>query len=240
MRVQRGDGVAALKQAAPASLDLVLLDPPFDSDFFTPALQAAAQAVAADGFVYLEAPRAWADEELAAWGLAVHRHLKAGAVHAHLLRRGGVAVVALVLIAAGACPSSASGCFLCIAVPYVAVHCIMRPSGRECPANAPFRQTGDNPPWPTTFSPCTPEPSTPSPWAMKTWCAEPPNCSARSSWPWPRATTRKPCSAWKSASRWCARLRANIRRCRSRAFQACCATLWWRVVARPWCAACAP
>lgn len=89
MRVQRGDGVAALKQAAPASLDLVLLDPPFDSDFFTPALQAAAQAVAADGFIYLEAPRAWTDEELAAWGLAVHRHLKAGAVHAHLLRRVG-------------------------------------------------------------------------------------------------------------------------------------------------------
>lgn len=87
MRVQRGDGVAALKQAAPASLDLVLLDPPFDSDFFNPALQAAAQAVAADGFVYLEAPRAWNDEELAAWGLAVYRHLKAGAVHAHLLRR---------------------------------------------------------------------------------------------------------------------------------------------------------
>ena len=87
MRVQRGDGVAALKQAAPASLDLVLLDPPFDSDFFNPALQAAAQAVAADGFIYLEAPRAWTDEELAAWGLAVHRHLKAGAVHAHLLRR---------------------------------------------------------------------------------------------------------------------------------------------------------
>lgn len=86
MRVQRGDGVAALKQAAPASLDLVLLDPPFDSDFFTPALQAAAQAVAADGFVYLEAPRAWVDDELAAWGLAVHRHLKAGAVHAHLLK----------------------------------------------------------------------------------------------------------------------------------------------------------
>ncbi len=36
MRVQRGDGVAALKQAAPASLDLVLLDPPFDSDFSPP------------------------------------------------------------------------------------------------------------------------------------------------------------------------------------------------------------
>mgnify|MGYP000266993296 CR=1 FL=1 len=87
MRVQRADGVAALKQAAPGGLDLVLLDPPFDSDLFTPALQAAAQAVSAQGFVYLEAPRAWADDELAAWGLAVHRHLKAGAVHAHLLRR---------------------------------------------------------------------------------------------------------------------------------------------------------
>lgn len=86
VRVQRGDGTAALKQAAPASLDLVLLDPPFDSELFEPALQAAARAVAAGGFVYLEAPRAWTDEELSAWGLSVYRHLKAGAVHAHLLR----------------------------------------------------------------------------------------------------------------------------------------------------------
>ena len=88
VRVQRGDGVAALKQAAPASVDLVLLDPPFDGPFFEPALQAGAQAVAAAGFIYLEAPRAWADEELAKHGLVLYRHLKAGAVHAHLLRRG--------------------------------------------------------------------------------------------------------------------------------------------------------
>ena len=88
VRVQRGDGVSALKQATPASLDLVLLDPPFDGPFFEPALQAGAQAVAAGGFIYLEAPRAWADEELAAHGLVLYRHLKAGAVHAHLLQRG--------------------------------------------------------------------------------------------------------------------------------------------------------
>ena len=88
VRVQRGDGVSALKQAAPASLDLVLLDPPFDGPFFEPALQAGAQAVAAGGFIYLEAPRAWADEELAKHGLVLYRHLKAGAVHAHLLQRG--------------------------------------------------------------------------------------------------------------------------------------------------------
>ena len=88
VRLQRGDGVSALKQATPASLDLVLLDPPFDGPFFEPALQAAAQAVAAGGFIYLEAPRAWADEELAKHGLVLYRHLKAGAVHAHLLQRG--------------------------------------------------------------------------------------------------------------------------------------------------------
>ncbi len=88
VRVHRGDGVSALKQATPASLDLVLLDPPFDGPFFEPALQAAAQAAAAGGFIYLEAPRTWADEELAKHGLVLYRHLKAGAVHAHLLQRG--------------------------------------------------------------------------------------------------------------------------------------------------------
>lgn len=88
VRVQRGDGVAALQQAAPASLDLVLLDPPFDGPFFEPALRAAARAVAAGGFVYLEAPRAWTEDELTATGLVPYRHLKAGAVHAHLLQRG--------------------------------------------------------------------------------------------------------------------------------------------------------
>ena len=87
VRVQRGDGIAALKHAAPGSLHLVLLDPPFDSALFEPALQAAAQAVAANGYVYLEAPQAWTDEALAPFGLTVHRHLKAGAVHAHLLQR---------------------------------------------------------------------------------------------------------------------------------------------------------
>ena len=87
VRVQRGDGVAALKDAAPGSVDLVLLDPPFDSDVFGPALHAAARAVAADGHVYLEAPRIWVDEDLAEFGLTVKRHLKAGAVHAHWLRR---------------------------------------------------------------------------------------------------------------------------------------------------------
>ena len=87
VQVRRGDGVATLRQCAAASLDLVLLDPPFDSALFQPALQAAAQAVGPQGWVYLEAPQAWDEAALASLGLALHRHLRAGAVHAHLLRR---------------------------------------------------------------------------------------------------------------------------------------------------------
>ena len=87
VRVQRGDGLAALGARAPGSVDLVLLDPPFDAaELFAPALDAAARAVRPGGFVYLEAPSAWDAAALAEAGLAAHRHLKAGAVHAHLLR----------------------------------------------------------------------------------------------------------------------------------------------------------
>ena len=82
-----GDGVAALQHSAPASLDLVLLDPPFESLHYTAALKAAVRALAPQGFVYLEAPTAWDDGRWRAAGLALHRHLRAGAVHAHLLRR---------------------------------------------------------------------------------------------------------------------------------------------------------
>lgn len=89
VQVRRGDGVAALQQSAPASLDLVLLDPPFESPHYETALKAAARALGPQGFVYLEAATAWNDEALAPLGLAQHRHLKAGAVHAHLLRALG-------------------------------------------------------------------------------------------------------------------------------------------------------
>ena len=87
VRVQRGDAVSALRQATPASVDLVFIGPPFDGDLFQSALKAAALAVAADGYIYLEAPVEWTEETLAPLGLVPYRHLKAGAVHAHLLRR---------------------------------------------------------------------------------------------------------------------------------------------------------
>ena len=87
VNIQRGDGVMALRKTPPGSLDLVLLDPPFDSGLYEKALQAAAHAVVAGGFIYLEAPIAWTDVLLQPFGLSVRRHLKAGAVHAHLLVR---------------------------------------------------------------------------------------------------------------------------------------------------------
>jgi 16S rRNA (guanine(966)-N(2))-methyltransferase RsmD len=87
VHVLRTDGVACLKQLSPASVDLIFIDPPFDGGLFEPALQAAANAIKVDGFVYLEAPIAWTEEQLSTMGLSLHRHLKAGAVHAHLLRR---------------------------------------------------------------------------------------------------------------------------------------------------------
>ncbi|OJX30374.1 MAG: 16S rRNA (guanine(966)-N(2))-methyltransferase RsmD [Burkholderiales bacterium 68-12] len=88
VQVRRGDGLAQLRQCPAASLDLVFIDPPFGSTLFQSALQAAAQALAPQGRIYLEAPQAWDDAALAPLGLTVLRHLRAGMVHAHLLGRG--------------------------------------------------------------------------------------------------------------------------------------------------------
>ena len=86
-QIIRGDGVAALKAINANSMDLILLDPPFDSGLYDTAVHAAGRAVTATGFVYLEAAAKWTDAQLEAANLVIHRHLKAGAVHAHLLQR---------------------------------------------------------------------------------------------------------------------------------------------------------
>lgn len=85
--IRRGDGVAVLRGLAPASQDLILLDPPFAAGLFDSLLNVAAPALAPQGRLYLEAPEAWTDERLQPHGLQLLRHLKAGAVHAHLLGR---------------------------------------------------------------------------------------------------------------------------------------------------------
>jgi 16S rRNA (guanine966-N2)-methyltransferase len=87
--VQRANGLSVLKQLAPASVDLVFLDPPFDAGLHEKALTAAVHAVAESGRIYLEAPDPWDEARLAPFGLALQKYLKAGAVHAHLLGRSG-------------------------------------------------------------------------------------------------------------------------------------------------------
>lgn len=90
VRVERGDGVAALRQRAGQGWDVVFLDPPFgdgqNEGLYATALAAARQAVREDGWIYLEAPRRWGEDELSRLGLCAHREGKAGAVAFHLLR----------------------------------------------------------------------------------------------------------------------------------------------------------
>ncbi|MFL6629199.1 MAG: 16S rRNA (guanine(966)-N(2))-methyltransferase RsmD [Vitreoscilla sp.] len=84
--ITQADALAWMKRA-PARFDLVLLDPPFDANLFEPALAAALHCVVPQGWIYLEASAAIDAASLAGRGLELYRHVKAGAVHAHLLRR---------------------------------------------------------------------------------------------------------------------------------------------------------
>jgi len=87
VRIERGHGVAALERVPAGSLDAVFIDPPFgDAALFAPALAAAARALQPEGVAYLEAPQRWDEAQLAPFGLAPFRYLRAGAVHAHLLK----------------------------------------------------------------------------------------------------------------------------------------------------------
>ncbi len=87
VRIQRGDGIAMLLALPSASVDVVFIDPPFEAPIYDKALTAAAHAVSSEGAVYLEASKAWLDEDLASFGLQVARSGKAGMVHYHLLKR---------------------------------------------------------------------------------------------------------------------------------------------------------
>ena len=87
LRVENADALAWMARCAPASFELIFIDPPFDAALIEPALGAAARLVVTGGFVYVESgaalePQAWAPK-----GLALHRQGRAGAVNFHLLRR---------------------------------------------------------------------------------------------------------------------------------------------------------
>ena len=81
-----------MKRLDPGSLELVFVDPPYDSAAATPALAAAAPLVRAGGYVYFEAGEPVDPQLAASLDLIVYRQARAGSVHFHLLqRRSGVA-----------------------------------------------------------------------------------------------------------------------------------------------------
>jgi hypothetical protein len=70
-----------------ASVDVVFIDPPFQSDLFTPAMKAALGVLKASGWMYVESPQKLDPEAMTGLGLECTKYLKAGQVHAHLLHR---------------------------------------------------------------------------------------------------------------------------------------------------------
>jgi 16S rRNA (guanine(966)-N(2))-methyltransferase RsmD len=78
------DALAWLARADGHSTDLVFLDPPFDADLLASALPASLRLLRDDGLIYVES-RAALSELPEGW--AVHRQVKAGAVHFALLCR---------------------------------------------------------------------------------------------------------------------------------------------------------
>lgn len=92
-----GDAFAWLARQPDAALDAVFIDPPFAQDWTLRALEAAARVVKPGGVIYVEAAQQLADVSADSHGgepaagiglpadLVLHKHLRAGAVHAHLL-----------------------------------------------------------------------------------------------------------------------------------------------------------
>jgi 16S rRNA (guanine(966)-N(2))-methyltransferase RsmD len=89
VRVEAADALAWMARHGGAPFDLVLIDPPFDAALWDAALAAGRRVLAPDGWLYLEADRAFDAHAMAPQNLLLHRHARAGRVHAHLLRPAG-------------------------------------------------------------------------------------------------------------------------------------------------------
>jgi 16S rRNA (guanine966-N2)-methyltransferase len=85
VKVRKGDAIALMNQLPAASVDLIFLDPPYAANLFEKAIKSATRLLKSGGVIYLEADRALEPQWLEGTELSLHRQLKAGAVHAHLL-----------------------------------------------------------------------------------------------------------------------------------------------------------
>lgn len=87
VRIEGADAMAWMARCAPDRFELVFLDPPFDAGLFEPAWRAASRIVVPGGYVYLETDVEMTEQAFESQGMKRLRHAKAGAVHAHLIRR---------------------------------------------------------------------------------------------------------------------------------------------------------
>ena len=87
LRVEASDALVWMTRCAPASFELVLLDPPFDAaGLLSRALPLAAALVVEGGCLYVESPAGLAPAQYPD-GFGLFRQGRAGTVHYHLLRR---------------------------------------------------------------------------------------------------------------------------------------------------------
>jgi 16S rRNA (guanine(966)-N(2))-methyltransferase RsmD len=83
LEVHATDALAWMASAAHGRFDLVMLDPPFDAGLHASATEAALELLNPGGWLYVESAEALQPPA----GCEAWRHLRAGAVHAHLWRR---------------------------------------------------------------------------------------------------------------------------------------------------------
>jgi 16S rRNA (guanine966-N2)-methyltransferase len=85
VEVVHGDALEVVRGLAPASFDLVFVDPPYGGPLLQPALAAARRVVAPGGSIYAEWQAPLKDEQIGGLGLQTLRAARAGRVHFHLL-----------------------------------------------------------------------------------------------------------------------------------------------------------
>jgi 16S rRNA (guanine(966)-N(2))-methyltransferase RsmD len=90
IKIQKGDALALMQTMPAQRWDVIFLDPPFlegqNETTYHDALSYARQCISDTGWLHLESPRPWHQEEVASLGFSIWRAGKAGAVHHHLLQ----------------------------------------------------------------------------------------------------------------------------------------------------------
>jgi len=86
VEVLQSDWSAAAAREAPATFDVVFLDPPFGSELLAPALAAARRVLKPEGLLYVESGAALPEAAAASAGYCALRSGRAGAVNFQLLR----------------------------------------------------------------------------------------------------------------------------------------------------------